>query len=127
MVNEPTMSTKRYDNWTVDLWRGPAPPDPLDKEMAHRVAVLARQEDFDCCLLASFGIKARVIAEYTGLSLGQVTYRLQQNKIKISDFREGHGPYARMVFEYLDRRAANQLTQNLRRQAAPAPVTRREH
>jgi hypothetical protein len=123
----PAMSTKQYENWTLEKWNGPAPPDALDKEMEHRVAVLARQEDFDCCLLASFGIKARVIAEYTGLSIGQVTYRLQQNKIKINDFREGNGPYARMVFEYLDRRAANQLTYNLRRHAAPAPITGRGH
>lgn len=106
---------QRYQNWTVDLWRGPAPPDPLDKEMAHRVAPLARQEDFDCCMLASFGLTTTTISAYTGLSRGQVGYRLKQNKIRIRDFREGKGPYARMVFEYLDKRAANQLTNNLRR------------
>ena len=47
--------------------------------------------DFKCCLLASFGQTTRSIAANTGLSEGQVTYRLGKAKEVVDrhGFRNG--------------------------------------
>jgi len=101
-------------NWTLAQWRGPAAPDTWDREKNHVVALLAKQEDFDCLMLASLGIGANAIASYTGLTRAQVYYRLEKGGVKIRDYREGRGPFAGMVFQGLARRAAKQLTIQVR-------------
>ncbi|HEX4647049.1 MAG TPA: hypothetical protein VH598_15710 [Verrucomicrobiae bacterium] len=100
--------------WSLNQWEAPAPPDKFTQDAHNHVALLSRQVDFDCLMLGSFGLKTRVIADYTGLTASQVVYRLKKAKIRISDFREGHGPFAAMVLEGLKRRAAKQVTQQVR-------------
>ncbi len=101
-------------NWTLAKWRGPSPPDGLRREQEHRIATLARQEDFDCYVLGKMGIGVKAIAAYTHLSESQVRTRLTKHRVRIKDYREGRGPYARMVFQGLARRAAEQAVWEVR-------------
>lgn len=101
-------------NWSLARWRAPGVPDARDREKDHRVAFLAKQEDFDCAMLAEFGMELKTIAGYTHLSIGQVSYRLKKLGIRVKDFRQGRGKYARMVFEHLSNRAARQLITDVR-------------
>ena len=100
--------------WTLDLWHAPAPPDGQRRLMKHEVGFLARQADFECVLLAQFGMSVKTIAQFTGLSANQVHYRLAKLDLSITDFRKGQGPYAQMVFNYLGKRAAKLATTELR-------------
>jgi hypothetical protein len=100
--------------WELTMWRGPKPPERLKTVSDHRVAFLSRQEDLNCAMLAEFGIGMKAIARRTGLSVGQVSYRLQKLGISVRDFREGRGPYAKLVFEGLEKAAARQLTADIR-------------
>lgn len=101
--------------WTLAKWRAPVVPDTRNREKDYRVAFLAKQEDFDCAMLAEFGMELKTIAGYTGLSLGQVMYRLKKLNIRVKDFRQGRGQYARLVFKHLDKLAAQQLITDVRR------------
>lgn len=101
--------------WSLAQWEHIPPPDKLTNERDHRVSFLAKQKDFDCVLLAQFGMTMKTIAKHTGLTTGQVSYRLKKSNVKIQDFRRGVGPYAQMVFQYLGRRAAQQVTMDFRR------------
>lgn len=80
----------------------------------YRVSFLSKQDDFDCVMLAEFGMELNTIAGYTGLSVNQVVYRLHKLGVRIRDFRQGRGKYARLVFEHLGRRAAAQLVTDVR-------------
>lgn len=108
------MSAINGNGWSLAKWEPPKPPDSLMTVPNHRLAFLARQEDFECVMLAEFGMAHSVIADATGLSKSQVSYRLRKLGISVMDFRNGRGPYARLVFEGLKRRAARQLTADLR-------------
>lgn len=100
--------------WSLKQWDAPRAPDTLDKEKHHTIAFLAKQQDFDCLMLAEFGMELKTIARHTGLSKGQVSYRTKKAGVRVRDFRQGMGPYARMVFQYLGKHAARQLTMEVR-------------
>lgn len=102
--------------WTLAKWHPPVPPDGMRHELEHRVAFLARQQDFDCLMLARFGMELKTIARHTRMSVGQVSYRLHKLGVKVQDFRRGQGVYARMVLEGLKARAARQITVEVRAQ-----------
>ena len=101
-------------SWDIVKWSAPACPDSVSTEADHRVALLGRQEDFECILLAKFGMTAKTIQRFTGLRQGQVTYRLKKGQVRISDFRNGKGQYAEMVFHGMAKMAAARLTHELR-------------
>jgi hypothetical protein len=108
------MTTNGTKVWTLAKWEPIPPPDTLDKEKTHSVAFLAKQADFDCLMLAEFGMSMKTISGYTGLSIGQVSYRLKKAGVFIQDFRNGRGPYAAMVFQYLNKPASRQLIADVR-------------
>jgi len=66
-------------------------------------------------MLAKFGMELKTIARHTGLSIGQISYRLKKMGVRTRDFRQGHGLYARMVFGHLKRQAAEQIAIDVRR------------
>lgn len=105
---------KNGGEWTLQKWTPPMPPDGSRNEPEHRVALLAKQEDFETVVLARFGMSLKTIAAFTGLTIGQVAYRLAQAKVRTRDYREGRGPIAAMVFGYCTKRAARQITEDLR-------------
>jgi len=108
--------TNGHAVWTLAEWQAPAPPDGRKAEADHRVAFLAKQEDFDCLTLGRLGMTVKTIAGYTGLSENQVNYRLKKGHVKPKDYRHGNGYYARMVFQYVGRRAAQQVISDLRKE-----------
>jgi len=57
--------------------------------------------DYDCALLGAFGFSTEFIKRKTGLSPGQVSYRLNKAEIKRSEFRNGESVYADMVLRNL--------------------------
>jgi hypothetical protein len=56
--------------------------------------------DLHCCRLGSMGFGTRAIAEATGLSEGQVGYRLRLGQIKRSDYRNGKSAVAQKLLRY---------------------------
>jgi hypothetical protein len=72
--------------------------------------------DFRTALLGGFGFTSGYIASQTGLSPGQITYRLRKSGVKISDFRNGRGVIAHQLFKH-HRRECEPL---LRKQIAAA-------
>jgi len=53
--------------------------------------------DFKVLLLGSFGLSTWAIAQKTGLSFGQVLYRLKKGSITRSDYRNGQGMAALVI------------------------------
>ena len=94
--------------WTIQRWKAPAPPDGLRQEKTWAVGGLSRQENIELITLANLGMTAQTIADFTGLTRGQVTYRLKYFGIRLKDFREGRGPIARLVFQRLSKPIVNE-------------------
>lgn len=113
--------------WTLAKWHPIAAPDGMRHELEHRVAFLARQQDFDCLMLARFGMELKTIAGFTHMSVGQVHYRLKKLGVKVTDFRRGHGVYAQMVLDGLKARAARQITVEVRATLADASKNGHAH
>lgn len=84
----------------------------------HMVGLLSKPADFSCLLLASLGQSSRTIARITGLSSGQISYRLKMAQIKLRDYRNGNNAYSRMVIKSVNTLAAKQLTIDV--QAVPS-------
>jgi len=53
--------------------------------------------DFKCLMLGKFGFSSRGIGSRTGLSMGQVNYRLKQLGIKRKPYRDGDSEEAQKV------------------------------
>lgn len=54
-------------------------------------------QDFDCVLLGSLGFSSRLIERKTGLTMGQIGYRLKKASVRRLDFRNGVSPEAAVV------------------------------
>lgn len=104
----------------LESWKPLLPPDKLKQETTH-VELTAKIEDFNCVLLATRGVKAKRIAWITGLSVGQVYYRLNQAQFKFTQYRDGTGPYAVLYRDTLNREGARQVTTVLRAVIADRP------
>lgn len=104
--------------WTLAKWHPPAPPDGMRSELAHRVAWNAKPEDYQCVILAGAGLCVAAISARTGLSPGQIHYRLAKWDVRITDYRQGRGPIARAILENSTRLVAGLLEKKLR--ALPA-------
>lgn len=68
-------------------------PTPL----SHRRINLLDGDDFHCALLGSLGFSTRLINSRTGLSTGQIAYRLRKGSIKRQDYRNGDSPLATRI------------------------------
>lgn len=49
----------------------------------------ANSEDIRCVIMARLGFSYKYIAEQTGLNANQISYRMEQLGIRISDYRNG--------------------------------------
>lgn len=56
-------------------------------------------EDLQCAILAALGFSTQMIAERTGLTNSQITYRLKKAAIKRADYRNGESAMAQRVLE----------------------------
>jgi len=64
----------------------------------HKV-VFANGDDVDCAVRALLGQSTKAIMEATGLTEGQVTYRIAKAQINRWDFRHGKTPLAQRMIE----------------------------
>lgn len=55
-------------------------------------------DDFECVLLASLGFSTRLIQKRTGLTHGQVAYRLRRAGVKRADYRNGESSLSSSVY-----------------------------
>lgn len=103
------------NDWTLKKWEAPVAPDQrTEKEKEWQVLPLANQQDFECVLLGRFGMTMATIAQFTGLSKGQVSYRLKKAGIRTTDFRYGKGEFASMVFGVATKPGARLVISELR-------------
>jgi hypothetical protein len=56
-------------------------------------------EDLQCAILGGLGFSTKMIAERTGLSPCQISYRLNKAEIKRADYRNGESVMAMRVME----------------------------
>ena len=56
-------------------------------------------EDLRCAILGAMGFSTKFIAEQTGLSPCQISYRLHKGSIKRTDYRNGESAMAQRVIE----------------------------
>jgi len=79
--------------------------------LPRRVDFLGEQVDFNCALLGQMGFGTGYIAQQTGLSKGQVLYRLRKAAVRRAQLRRGESPYASLLV----RACAPLVGQTLRR------------
>lgn len=108
------MPLTNYQLTKYDLPRPPLRVDGHERADAraikrHVVGLLSKPDDFACLLLASLGQSAKSIARVTGLSVGQISYRLKMAHIQLRDYRNGNNAYSRMVVRGVNDLAAKQL------------------
>src|SRR5215813_1678267 len=69
--------------------------------------------DYECALLGSLGFSTYYIKKKTGLSDGQVTYRLNKAEIRRAEFRNGESIYADLVLRNVRQVAQDKLIKHL--------------
>lgn len=67
-----------------------------------------------CVFLGASGFSHKLIAAQTGLSLGQVKYRLKKTHTKVRDYRNGKGPVAQFVLSEVEKQKVIRLNINQR-------------
>jgi len=87
--------------------------------MSNRITWQER-EDQKALVMGSLGFSATHIAEQTGLSTGQVYYRLGKMGIRLRDYRNGLNPIGRHVLRaatgYVQKRVDTQVRKQLKAQ-----------
>jgi len=58
-----------------------------------------QKENFLCCRLGALGFSTRFIEKQTGLSAGQIGYRLRRVGIRRRDYREGVSQIAKWLLD----------------------------
>jgi len=79
---------------------------------ARRVNLL-HGEDFHCVMLASLGFSSRLIQSRTGLSTGQIGYRLRMGSIKRRDYRNGDSQLADRILNQSHRIAVSDVRSHI--------------
>lgn len=67
-------------------------------------------EDLECAILGLLGASTKGIIAATGLTLGQVKYRIKKADIQRREFRDGRTPFAKRIIN-LGRGDAHQVVQ----------------
>jgi hypothetical protein len=87
----------------------------------HRVGLLNKSEDFQAVLMASMGLSDAAISGATGLTGGQISYRLRKAKDVLNApnltrraFRSGESPIARTMVNKVAGVVKDKLTSTLR-------------
>lgn len=73
-------------------------------------------DDFQAVLLGSLGFSTNCIASKTGLSGGQVIYRLGKAGVRRMDYRNGDTRIAGIVLQDMEEKAARQVRDHLKEQ-----------
>lgn len=109
---------------SLTKWQLPAQPD---KYVDNRfVNFLGDPDDFHVLLLASMGMTYHVISRQTGMSKGQISYRLRRanlhrkehDKISSYNYRNGVSQSSQAVIQLASRRVAQVLVPSIRRNLA---------
>ena len=74
--------------------------------MSRRRIDFREDQDLMCCLLGETGLFSKAISRETGLSPGQVDYRLRIAGIKRSSYRNGESDMSRLVLSQVASRHA---------------------
>ena len=80
---------------------------------ARRVNLL-RGEDFHCVMLAGLGFSSRLIQTRTGLSSGQIGYRLRIGSNKRQDYRNSDSQLADRILNQSHRIAMSEVRYNIK-------------
>lgn len=115
------MTAKRL---TLAKWQLPPPPDA--SEDSWRIGLLSDPDDYHVCLLASLGMTYDVISRQTGLSKGQISYRLRKanykrvghERIASVNYRNGTSKAAAAVIALASRKVADIINPQLRKTLA---------
>ena len=85
-------------------------PDRRHPSSDRFIGLLNKDEDFNCIMLATLGLGDEAIQDATGLSCGQIHYRLRKAKSALThahltrrEFRRGRSPFARMLVSHAAR------------------------
>lgn len=73
-----------------------------------------RRTDYQCAMLGALGFSTGFIETKTGLSSGQIQYRLRTASISRKEFRNGTSPFAKMLIGHAKEVAAPRLEHHLR-------------
>lgn len=108
----------------LQKWELPAPPDKyIDNRL---VNLLSDPDDYHVILLANMGFTYETIARNTGLSKGQIAYRLnkanrelpQDKKINSYNYRSGRSASAQAVINLASRRVSALINPVIRKTLA---------
>ena len=111
-------------NLSLAHWRLPPPPD---KYVHNRwINLLGDPHDYHVVLLASMGMSYQVISQQTGLTKGQIAYRLQRanahrkpgERISAHNYRNGISDASRVVIRLASKRVGQLIQPALRRDLA---------
>ena len=81
---------------------------------ARRVNLL-QGEDFHCAMLASLGFSSSLIQLRTGLSPGQIGYRLRMGSIRRQDYRNGNSQLADRILSQSHRIAVSEVRSHIKK------------
>jgi hypothetical protein len=81
---------------------------------ARRVNLL-HGDDFHCAMLASLGFSTSLIHSRTGLSPGQIAYRLRMGAIKRNDYRNGDSQLAERILSQSHRVAVSEVRSHIKK------------
>jgi hypothetical protein len=84
--------------------------------MARFVDFYNRSDDFQAALLGSLGFSTTCICNKTGLTSGQVMYRLSKASIRRMDYRNGDSAVASVVLKDMEAMAASKVREHIKRE-----------
>lgn len=107
---------------SLQLTKWDLPPQPDKYEVTRMVNLLSDPDDYHVVLLASMGFTYAVIARNTGLSKGQIAYRLhkanrhlkEDDKINAYNYRSGRSIAAQAVIDLAAKRVGRLITPKVR-------------
>jgi hypothetical protein len=70
-------------------------------------------DDLKCAIMGAMGFSSQYISEETGLSSGQIQYRLNKGSIKRKDYRNGKSDMAARVIERMTPGSGRVIRQTL--------------
>lgn len=82
--------------------------------ITRRVDPVGNNADNTCLILAMLGHSNRAIYKHTGLSNGQISYRMRLYEVSRMDYRNGEGKFAKAVLQSTQSMAEKALLAHLR-------------
>lgn len=80
---------------------------------AYRVDFYHNNVDHECALYGAFGYSSKYITKKTGLSQGQIGYRLRMAGIVRADIRNGASPFSQTLFKHARNEMDDRLIRHL--------------